>query len=93
MELAVILTLQCLLLLAAVDEGHDFLFDEPPLPDCEAPSPPLTDCEAPPLALPDCEAPPLALPEPVLLLQVVLLCPIPLHTLHLIVVPFLDSLP
>ena len=91
------------MLLAAVDEGHDFLFNEPPLPECEAPSPPLTDyeaaplalpdCEAPPLALPDYEAPPLALPELVLLLQVVLLCPIPLHTLHLIAVPFLDSLP
>ena len=71
------------MLLAVVDEGHDFLFEVVPLPDYEAPTLPLTDCEAPPLAL----------PEPVLLLQVVLLCPIPLHTLHLIAIHFLDSLP
>ena len=91
------------MLLAIVDDGNDFLFEVVPLPDCEAPTLPLADCDAPPLPVADCDTPPLplanreapalALPEPVLLLQVVLLCPIPLHTLHLIAVPFLDSLP
>ena len=100
---------QCLLVDTDVEEGIAFLLELPALALVEWESFPRASLVVGPLAWWDPPAlalgpwpPPLALalvdllegpPLSVLLLQVVLLCPIPLQTLHLTTVPCLDSLP